>query len=76
MQQHSSKDFAYRPQTLTLGMGSVGPKAFFSKHTYVAYQVKENHECSNMEANILPADPHPSHPDHRGRVSRSKFNFL
>ena len=24
------------------------------------YKIKENHECSNMVANILPADPHPT----------------
>ena len=28
----------------------------FSEHGHVAYQIKENHECSNMVANILPAD--------------------
>ena len=39
---------------------------------YVAYQLKENHECSNMVANILPADL----PATLGNgVSRTKFNF-
>ena len=26
------------------------------KHGHVAYQIKENHKCSNMVANVLPAD--------------------
>ena len=40
-------------------MGSVGQNSTFSEHGHVAYQIKENHECSNMVANILPADPPP-----------------
>ena len=32
----------------------------FSEHGHVAYQIKENHKCSNMVANILTADlPNP-----------------
>ena len=38
----------------TLGMGST-----FSEHGHVEYQIQENHECSNMVPNILPADPDP-----------------
>ena len=38
-------------------MGSVGQSSTFSEHGHVAYQIKENHKCSNMVANILPADP-------------------
>ena len=34
--------------------------------------VKENHECSKMEANILSADP----LDPRDGVNRSKVNFF
>ena len=42
----------------TLGMGSIGQNSFFfSEHGHVAYQIKENHECTNMVANIFPADP-------------------
>ena len=26
---------------------------------HVAYQIKEDHECSNMVVNVLPADPPP-----------------
>ena len=40
-------------------MGSVGQNSTFSEHGHVAYQIKENRECSNMEANILSADPPP-----------------
>ena len=35
-------------------------KFSFSGHGHVAYQIKENCECCNMVANILPADHHPS----------------
>ena len=31
----------------------------FSKHGHVAYQIKENHECSIMVANSLPSDTTP-----------------
>ena len=34
----------------------------FSEHGHVAYQVKWNHNCSNMVANILLTDPHPLTP--------------
>ena len=40
-------------------MGSKGQNSTFSEHGHVAYQIEENHECSNMVANILPADPPP-----------------
>ena len=47
---------------LTLGMGSVGQNSTFSEHGHVAYQIRENQECSNMAAKILPADPYPPPP--------------
>ena len=34
-------------------------KLTFSKHGHVAYQLKWNHKCSHMVANISPADPPP-----------------
>ena len=37
-------------------MGSVCQNSPFLQHGHVAYQIKENHECSNMEANISFAD--------------------
>ena len=39
-------------------MGSVDQNLSFSEHGHVAYQIKDNHKCSNMLANILPADPY------------------
>ena len=42
---------------VVLGMGLVGQNSTFSEHGHVAYQIKQNHECSNMVANILSADP-------------------
>ena len=60
MQHHGSKYFACRPLPPTLGIRSVGQNSTFSDHGYVTYQIKENHERSNMVANILPADtPNP-----------------
>ena len=61
------------PLPPTLGMGSIGQNSIFSEHGHVACQIKENHECSNTVANILPADP-PTPP--WGWVNRSIFNFF
>ena len=74
MQQRGSKYFARRPPPtpLALWMGSVGKKSVFSVHGHVTYQIKENHECSNMVANILPADT----LDPGDGVNRSKLNFF
>ena len=59
---------------LTLVMGSLGQNSSFyimvmlafsiqhstfSEHGHVAYQIKENHECSHIVENILPADSDP-----------------
>ena len=44
------------PLPQTLGMRSVGQNSTFPEHVNVAYQINENQECSNMVANILPAD--------------------
>ena len=53
-------------------MGSKGQNSTFSEHSHVAYHIKENHECSNIVANVLPIDtPLPG-----DGVSRSKFNFF
>ena len=45
----------------------------FSEHSHVAYQIKENQECSNMGANITPADT-PADPG--DWANRPKFNFF
>ena len=59
MQHHGSKYFADRPLTTPypLTMGSKGQNSTFSEYGHVAYQIKDNHECSNMVASILPKDP-------------------
>ena len=59
MQQHGSKYFAHRPPPYpqTQVMGSVGQNSTFKENEHVAYQIKENLECSNMVANILRTDP-------------------
>ena len=71
MQQQGSKTHPY-PYPLTLGLGS---KFTFSQDGHAAYQIKGNHECSNMVAHILPAVPNPP-PDPGDRVKMSFFfNF-
>ena len=57
MQQLGSKYFASRPHpTPTLGVRSNGQNSTFSEDGHVAYQIKWNHECNNMVANIMPGD--------------------
>ena len=41
------------------GAGVKMSKFNFSDHFHGAYQIKWNHECSNMVANILSTDPPP-----------------
>ena len=53
-------------------MGSVGQNSFFSEHGHVAYQIKENHQCSNMVTHILLADT----PDREDGFNRSKCSFF
>ena len=55
-------------------MVSKGQNSTFSEHGHIAYQIYENHECSNVIANILNADT-PYTPDPVDGVSRSKFTF-
>ena len=74
MRQQGSKYFACRPPPPDHNWDGINWSKFnFSEHDHVAYQIKENQECSNMVANILPAD-HP--PDPGDGVDRSKFNFF
>ena len=47
---------AQTPIPLTLRMGSVGQNSPLSELSHVVYQIKENHECSNMVPNILLTD--------------------
>ena len=53
---------------------SKGRNSTFSEHGHVGYQINGNPKCSNMAANILPAEPLLHYP--RGGVKRSKFNFF
>ena len=53
----------------TLGMETIGQSSTFLEYGHGAYQIKENHECSNMAANILLAEPLPQNP--RDGVNRS-----
>ena len=75
MQQHDSNYLACRPPPLNpgdgvnrpppphapdpRGMGSIGQKSTFSEHGHVAYQIKGNHDFTNMVGNILYAYPLP-----------------
>ena len=36
-----------------------GQNSSFLEYVHVAYQIKENDACSNMEKNIMPADTFP-----------------
>ena len=60
-----------------VGMGSIGQNSTFSEHGHIAYQIKGNHQCSNMVANILPSPPPlpPPHPRPWDGINMSKFNF-
>ena len=55
MQQHGSR--SPLAPSLALVVESKGQNSTFSEHGHVAYKIKGNHKCSNMVANILPADP-------------------
>ena len=53
MQQRCSKYFALRNHSEDSWCVFKRSKFIFLEHGYVAYQIKWNHECSNMVANIL-----------------------
>ena len=42
------------------GVGVKDQNSTFAEHGHVANQIQGNHECSNIVANILPADTPPS----------------
>ena len=63
------------------GIGSKGQKTTFSEHGHAAYQIKRNHECRIMVANIYPADhipptPTPPPPPTPDPWVRSKFKIF
>ena len=81
MQQHGSKYFSLHPHPPDPAGGIKRSKFNYFRTCHVAYQIKWNHECSNMVANILSADPYsllPPTPPPRpsGGVNRSKFSFF
>ena len=59
IQQHSSNSFTRRTSPNRTLWGSKGQNSTFSEHGHVAFHIKWNHECSNMVAILLPADPPP-----------------
>ena len=50
MNQHGSNYFTHRPLPGPWGWGQ---NSTFSEHGHVAYQIKGNGKCSNMQAHIL-----------------------
>ena len=58
------------PSHLTLGRGSKVQNSTFSEHGLDAYQIKGNHECSNIVATIFARRP-PSDPG--DWVKKSKY---
>ena len=71
MQLHGSKYFACI--LLAPGpWGSKGQHSTCSENGHVAYQIKGNHKCSKMVANILPETPIRPWSG----VKRSKFKFI
>ena len=66
---------ADRPTPYPWGWGEKVNFQLFSERGQIAYQIKGNHECSNMVAFFLPAyTPPPFDP--RDGVNRSKVNFF
>ena len=45
------------PSPLPGPLGSKGQNSTFSEHGHVAYQIKGDHECSDIVANIPPTPP-------------------
>ena len=74
--KHIKRDFDPRPVSDPLGgLRGRDQNSTFSEHGHVAYQIKGNHGCSNMVANILPANPLPSPPPDPGG-QKVKIHFL
>ena len=73
MQQHGSKYFARRPPThptpWPCGWGNRSKFFFFQNIVMLDIKRKGVAKCSNMVANILPAEPAPP-PRHKRKVSK------
>ena len=73
MQQHGSKYIALRSSNPGVW---VKRSHVACRQRYNKYQIKRNHECSNMTDNPIPADPlDPLTPPGDG-FKRSKLNFF
>ena len=59
LQQHDSKYFAHRPLPESWVGVTRSKFKFLKKLGHVVYQIKWNHECSNVVASILPPESHP-----------------
>ena len=59
------------PPTLGMvGMESVGQNSICSDDGHVAYQIKKNHECSNMVANVFCL---PTNSGNHGKPGKSSI---
>ena len=75
MWRHGSQYFNADPTPL--GDRDKRSKVTFFRTWSSTYQIKGNDKCSNMVANILPADPSkPPIPDPGDGVKKSKFKFF
>ena len=72
--QIKCKYFARRPPSPppTLGRVEMVKNQLFQNRV-IAYQIKGNHKCSNMVANILPVHPLPSPLTLGVKMSNSTF---
>ena len=70
MQQHGSKYFSNDPSLDP--EGGIKRSFLYSEHDHVAYQIKGNDECSNMQANILSLHT-PSTPGVGSKVNTFLF---
>ena len=73
MQQHGSK---YCARRLPPPWGTKSQNLTFSEHGLASYQIKGNHKCSNMVANIIPADPPYPPPPTLGWVQKVKIQLF
>ena len=72
---HTPQSVGFRPPTPRL-WGSKGQNSTFLEHRHVAYQIKGNHKCNNMVANILPQTPPTPNPWDRTKGQNSTFQNM
>ena len=77
MHKHGSEYFACRhPHPPDPRVGVKRSNSTFSEHGHVAYQIKGNHDCSIIVANVLPADPLPISTPTLGLGSKGQNSTL